>query len=167
MTVEKKITRRDFLVLGVSAAACFLLGILGSVYYPCLSHWLLRASAHAIVLNADRACNPMGKICTVSDATSTITLRLGDSIQPLTPFPVLISLAGKAATKVNKVTVYFTMANMDMGINSFDLSQQGDGAWQGQALLPVCSMRRRDWQVTVEVASDTPYVGEFYLLASP
>jgi len=167
MTVEKKIARRDLLVLGGSATAFFLLGILGSVYYPRLSQWLLRTSAHAIVLNADRACNPVGKFCTVGDATSTITLRLGDSIQPLTPFPVLVSLAGKAATRVNKVTVDFTMVNMAMGINHFDLSQQVDGTWQGQALLPVCSMGRRDWRVTVEVASDTPYVGEFYLLTSP
>lgn len=167
MRVEKKITRRDLLVLVGSATACFLLGILGSMYYPHLSQWLLRTSAHPVVLNADRACNPVGKVCTASDATSTITLKLGDSIKPLTPFPVLVSLAGKAATRVNKVTIYFTMMNMDMGINSFDLNRQVDGAWQGQALLPVCSMGRRDWRVTVEVASDTPYVGEFNLLTSP
>ena len=109
----------------------------------------------------------MGKACTVSDTAATITLRLGDNIKPLTPFPILVSLTGIAATRVNKVTVYFTMVNMDMGINGFDLSQRVDGTWQGQALLPVCSMGRRDWQVTIEVASDTPYVGEFSLLTSP
>ena len=167
MTVEQNIARRDFLVLAGSALAFSLLGILGSMYYPHLRQWLLRASVHAIILHADRACNPMGKVCTVSDAASTITLRLGDNIKPLTPFPVLVSLAGMAATRVNKVTVYFTMVNMDMGINGFDLSQRVDGTWQGQALLPVCSMGRRDWQVTIEVASDTPYVGEFNLLTSP
>jgi len=165
--VEKRIARGDLLVLSGSVIVLFLLGILGSVYYPHLSRWLHRDLAHAIVLDADRACNPVGKVCTVGDGTLTITLRLGDSVQPLTPFPVLVSLAGKAATKVSKVTVYFTMVNMDMGFNRVDLSRREDGTWQGQALLPVCSTRRRDWRVTVEVASDTPYVGEFYLLTSP
>jgi hypothetical protein len=58
------------------------------------------------------------------------------------------------------------MPNMDMGFNRFDLRQQADETWQGQALLPVCSMGRRDWRVTVEVIGKRSYVGEFHLLAS-
>ncbi len=162
--MEQNMTRRDCPVLSGAIAALFLLGILGSMYYPRLNHWFQHNPPQAIILNADRACNPVGKLCTVSDAGLTITLRLGDSIQPLTAFPVQVNLSGEGATTVKKVTVYFTMLNMNMGFNRFDLSQQADKTWQGKALLPVCSTGRRDWRVTVEAASDKPYVGEFYLL---
>jgi Cu(I)/Ag(I) efflux system membrane protein CusA/SilA len=165
MVPEQKATRRALLVLSGALTALLLLGILGSVYYPRLSQWLSRNSAQAIVLHADRACHPVGKACTVSDATLTITLRLGDSLQPLKAFPVLVGLAGE--TKVSKVAVYFTMVNMEMGVNRFDLRQRADGMWQGQALLPVCSNGRQDWRVAVAVAGDAAYVGEFYLASSP
>jgi hypothetical protein len=167
MKIEQKMTRRDLLVLSGAVTALLLLGILGGVYYPRLSQWLPHNSAQAIVLPADRACHPVGKACTVSDAALTLTLRLGDSIQPLKAFPVLVSLAGETAAKVNQVAVSFTMVNMEMGVNRFALHQRAEGMWQGQALLPVCSNGRQDWRVTVEVIGDTAYAGEFYLLASP
>ena len=157
--------RQDFLVFGGAITVLFLLGILGSVHYPLLNHWLQRNPAHATVLNADPACNPVGGLCTAGDATLTVTLGLGDSIQPLTEFPVEVNLIGREAAKVDKVAVNFSMSNMDIGFNRFDLSQQADKTWQGHAILPVCSMGRREWRVTVEVVSDTTYLTEFNLLA--
>jgi hypothetical protein len=167
MVPEQKATRRDFLVMSGAVMALLLLGIAGSVYYPRLSQWLPLNSAQTIVLPADRACHPVGKACTVSDVALTLTLRLGDSVQPLKAFPVLVELAGETAAKVNQVAVSFTMVNMEMGVNRFALRQRADGMWQGQALLPVCSNGRQDWRVTVEVAGDTAYVGEFYLASNP
>ncbi len=157
-------TRRDFLVIGGSITAFFLLGILGSVYYPRLNHWVQRNPAHATILNADHACNPVGKLCTASNAALAVKLGLGGSIQPLTAFPVKVELIGGEAAKVQKVTVNFSMLNMDMGFNRFDLSQQADKTWRGQAILPVCSMGRREWRVTVEIMSDPSYLAEFNLL---
>ena len=164
VTLEQIMTKRYFLALSGAITGFFLLGILGSWYYPHLNHWLQHTPAHAIILNADRACNPVGKLCTASDAALTMTLGLGDSVQPLTAFPVQVDLIGEGADKVKKVTVFFTMLNMNMGFNRFGLSQQADKTWRGQALLPVCSMGRRDWRVTVEVAGDKPYIAEYYLL---
>ncbi len=156
-------TRRDFLVLGGAITVLFLLGILGSVHYPLLNHWLQRNPNHATVLNTDPVCNPVGGLCTAGDATLTVTLGLGDGIQPLTTFPVEVNLIGEKAAKVKKVTANFSMLNMDMGFNRFDLSQQADKIWRGQAILPVCSMGRREWRVTVEVVGDAPYLAEFNL----
>lgn len=157
-------TRRDFLALSWAVTVLLLLGILGGVYYSHPNHWLQRTPDQAIVLSADRACNPVGKLCAASDAALTVTLRLGDSVQPLTAFPVRVDLVGDRAAKIKKVTVSFAMSDMNMGFNRFDLSQQADKTWRGQALLPVCSMGRRDWRVTVEIVGDTPYLAEFTLL---
>ncbi len=159
-----KMTRRDGLMLITAMAGFFLLGRLVSVLYPHLKQELQPILAHAIVLNADPTCNPAGKTCMAKDAALTLTLRLGDPTQPLTAFPVQVDLGGKDASKAEKVTVSFTMLDMDMGFNHFNLRQQADKTWRGQAILPVCSAGRRDWQVTVAVTGETPYVGEFHLL---
>ncbi|MCP5159328.1 MAG: hypothetical protein H6974_07840 [Gammaproteobacteria bacterium] len=144
-------------------AGFFLLGSSVSLLYPRLKQEL-QSPAHAAVLNADPACNPMGATCMAKDAALTLTLGLGDRIQPLTAFPVHIELDGKDASKAEKVTVSFTMLDMDMGFNRFELRQQADKTWQGQAILPVCSAGRRDWRVTVAVIGKMPYIGEFHLL---
>lgn len=157
-------SRRDGLVLAGIVSGCLLLGILASLFYPYLQKWLQPTPARALVLQADPACNPVGKACVASDATFTITLELADRPRPLTPFSVQVRLAGEGAAQVRQVAVAFTMLNMDMGFNRFDLRPQTEIAWEGQALLPVCSMGRRDWRVTVEVVSEPPYVGEFHLL---
>ncbi len=159
-------TRRDFLVLSGAVTVLFLLGILGSKYYPNLNHWLSHTPAHTVVLNADPSCNPVGRLCTAGDVALTVTLGLGDGVKPLTAFPVEVNLIGEKAAKVKKVTANFSMLNMDMGFNRFDLSQQADKIWRGQAILPVCSMGRREWRVMVEIMSDTPYLAEFNLLTS-
>jgi hypothetical protein len=164
MTTAHQQTNSDLRVFGGAVIALFLLGALGGIYYPRLSHWLRHHSDQARVLTADRGCNPVNHSCAAGDAALTITLSLGERIEPLTPFPVMVHLTGAEAATVAKVTVHFTMVDMAMGINRFDLSPRAEGHWQGSALLPVCTLGRRDWRVTVDVASDTPAVGEFYLL---
>lgn len=155
--------RRNGLILAGIMIGFLALGILAGRFYPHWRNGLPHPSARAIILTADPACNPTGQACTTSDAALAITLELADRIKPLTPFSVRVQLAGKGASEVKKVTVSFTMLNMDMGSNRFDLRQQADTTWQGQALLPVCSMGRRDWRASVEIASDPPLVGEFHL----
>lgn len=93
-----------------------------------------------------------------------VALALPDAIKPLSPFPVQVHIAGKRAASVEKVAVSFTMQGMNMGFNRFELRRQTVEAWQGEALLPVCSMGRRDWRVTVEIAGAPPYAVEFHLL---
>ncbi len=157
-------TRRYFLALSGAIAVFVLLGILGSKYYPKLNEWLRHAPTRAIVLNADPACNPVGVLCTASGGALTAAIGLGDSVQPLVAFPVQVRLSGEEATRIKKITVNFTMSNMDMGFNQFTLAQGKDKTWQGQAILPMCSMGRREWRVAVEMVSDVLYRAEFNLL---
>ncbi|MDS4031519.1 MAG: hypothetical protein RKO66_15810 [Candidatus Contendobacter sp.] len=158
-------TKRYFLALSGTITVFILLGILGNKYYPDLNHWLHRnGSARSVVLIADPVCNPVGKLCTASDGTLAVTIGLGDSVKPLIAFPVQVKLSGEEAAKIKKITVNFTMLNMDMGFNQFTLAQGKDKTWQGQAILPMCSMGHREWRVTVEIVSDTLYRAEFNLL---
>ena len=156
--MEQNITAKDLLILSVVIVVLLLLGVLSR-------NWLQADSAHqSIVLTADPLCNPVNKSCAVSDSALTIALTLGERVQPLAPFRVLVGLTGEKAAQVKTVAVYFTMADMDMGFNRFDLQQQANETWQGSAILPVCTAGRQDWRVTVNVAADPPYSGEFYLL---
>jgi hypothetical protein len=156
--------RRDGLILTGAITACLGLGILAGRFFP---HWKSGLPAHppqAIVLKANPLCNPMGATCVAGSEAFTIALELADLTKPLTFFPVRVHLTGTQAPEVKKVMISFAMLNMDMGFNRFDLRQQAETIWEGQALLPVCSRGRRDWQVTVEVVGETSYVGEFNLL---
>lgn len=156
--MEQNITAKDLLILSAIILVLLLLWVLGR-------NWLQADSAsQAVVLTADPQCNPVNKSCAVSDSALTIALTLGERVQPLTPFPVLVGLAGEKATQVKTVAVYFTMADMDMGFNRFDLQLKANRTWQGSAILPVCTAGRQDWRVTVKLTGDPPYSGEFYLL---
>lgn len=42
----------------------------------------------------------------------------------------------------------FSMSNMDMGFNQFDLKKQTDGSWYAENVrLPLCTQSRHDWVV--------------------
>ena len=157
-------TRRDGLIVIGTITGFFLLGSSVNLFYPRLKQELQPTPTHAITLSTDPACDLVGKTCMAKATALTLTLGLGDRIQPLTAFPVHVALDGEDASKAEKITVSFSMLDMDMGFNRFDLRQQADKTWQGQAILPVCSTGRRDWRVTVAVISETPYIGEFHLL---
>lgn len=41
--------------------------------------------------------------------------------------------------------------NMDMGLNRTPLQPAGDGVWLGQTILPICTLRRMDWEALVRL----------------
>ena len=156
-------SRRD-LKLASGLVVLLLLGVLGGVLYPRLSHWLAGDSIQGIALAADPACSPVGAACTAQAPSLAIDLWLGDTVLPLKAFPVAVRLSGADTVAVRRVLVRFTMPGMDMGINRFALDLQ-DNVWRGQAVLPVCTTAQRQWRVTVEVVGNPAYVGEFFLVA--
>lgn len=154
--------QKKWIVPGIIAGLSAL-GIAVGGFYRAIDSWP-RPSAHAIILSADPACNPLGRACTARDATMVVALELPDAVKPLSPFPVQVQLAGVGAATVESVAVSFTMPDMNMGFNRFELRRQATHTWRGEALLPVCSMGRRDWRATVEVAGEPACVGEFHLV---
>lgn len=50
-----------------------------------------------------------------------------------------------AHPKLRKVSAMFEMANMNMGFNRYDFHLQPNGVWIATVTLPVCTDRRVDW----------------------
>ncbi len=142
--------------------AVLLSGLLGGLLYLALQSGLIDRPGEAVVLSALPDCDPAQQSCTAGDSNLMVKLRLSGDVKPLQPFNVQVELEG-ATAGIDKVTVRFDMVGMDMGMNRFNLSQQVDNLWQGQAMLPICSHGRRDWQATVEVSGKQHYQAVFEL----
>lgn len=81
-----------------------------------------------------------------------IALSLGPDVESLERFPLRVDVEASDET-VESVTVEFVMKGMEMGLNRYRLSASEDGAWEGTAVLPVCSSGRLDWLATVTVST--------------
>ncbi len=134
------------------------------------SYWLAETPlATAQNLTCDAALTP----CRVTGEGWQLALRLGDSADdpittPLTtlqPFPVTLELSGDDT--VDRVGLFFWMADMDMGPNRTRLVQQSAGQWTGTAMLPLCTESRDDWRVTVTAMAgdDVRYRADFAFTA--
>lgn len=62
-----------------------------------------------------------------------------------TPFTIQ---ATGVPSHVQGISASFSMRDMEMGFNRFDLKKQLDGSWQAQNVrLPLCTASRHDWQI--------------------
>lgn len=132
---------------GALFALALLLGIAIGVFVPRWRAWLDGGVGPLTVLTPDPTCRPLGAPCSAASRDLGITVRLGQTVHPLVAFPVEVRLSGPAAAAVRGVEAHFAMVDMDMGLTRFALAPQPDGSWRGQALLPVCSNGRSDWQL--------------------
>lgn len=83
---------------------------------------------------------------------ASMRLALGNELVPLAPIDIDVHLEGIDA---ERVVVEFVGRNMNMGLNRFVLSEQGDGHFRGQGQLGVCAEDVMPWraQILVETAS--------------
>lgn len=115
-------------------------------------------------LGSAAGCTPVGQACSVTRDGRSIGLQLPSDIQPLSRFPMTVYLEG---IRARVVTVEFTMQGMDMGVNRFGL-REGQDAWTGEAILPVCTTGRVDWVATVQtVTADGILSADFGFETSP
>ncbi|ULJ68986.1 hypothetical protein MIS45_09530 [Wielerella bovis] len=62
-----------------------------------------------------------------------------------TPFRIQ---ADNVPASVKQISASFSMKDMDMGFNRFDLVKQADGSWHtDNVYLPFCTAARHDWLV--------------------
>lgn len=81
--------------------------------------------------------------CVFSGSANLRLVGVGDN---RTPFRIV---ATGLPENTRTVSASFSMPNMDMGFNRFDLARQADGSWQAENVyLPLCSQSRHDWQIT-------------------
>ena len=148
--------------------AFFLVGFVGALLYPHLIAWRTDSAAQPpIRLHGDPHCDPSRGGCVAHHEGMTLELSLPDSMRTMIPFDVAGTLNGPQAARITSVTVEFSMKGMYMGSNRFVLQQQDPTTWRGQAMLPICSNGRSDWQVTVEVGDNPTYLAEFATVVEP
>ncbi|MEJ2508885.1 MAG: hypothetical protein P8009_05315 [Gammaproteobacteria bacterium] len=158
-------------LLGVLLAA--LLGGVGYFAGRLLQPGTPSQSVAELALSGD--CVPLGRECVARgrdpNTGPRIGLRLEESVSPLRPFPVEVTVRDMPSA-ATAVSVDFIMTGMDMGMNRYRLVQARDrgthGPWRGRSTLPVCSADRLDWVavVMVETAEGT-YQARFPFRATP
>lgn len=92
-------------------------------------------------------CDPTQSSCKASFGEYTLNLEFLDMPSALKPFRVRIE---SDSEHIDDISLDFKMPGMNMGINRYRLKQE-DKFWQNQLVLPVCTLRRNDWILTVEL----------------
>lgn len=88
--------------------------------------------------------------CTLSNGAHII---FGPQSNAKTPFDIHIQ---NLPEQTHQVTVSFSMRDMDMGFNRYNLQQQSDGSWLGQQIrLPVCIDNRNDYLANIVIDGQT------------
>ncbi len=76
-----------------------------------------------------------------------VKVRFSTAPVVLTPFVLEVEAPG-----AKQVSASFSMLDMDMGENRYQLEPQRDGSsWRHMIILPVCIAGRSDWQLRLDV----------------
>ena len=119
--------------------AAALLFLFAAVKLAALYWWTQRQPAAEAV-----ACD-LAAGCTLPDGA---LLRFSPAVGLKTPFAVTLDKAGGAAA----VSVSFSMRDMDMGFNRYDLRRDAAGRWSAAGVrLPLCTEARHDFSADVAV----------------
>ncbi|MCW8955768.1 MAG: hypothetical protein OQL09_02715 [Gammaproteobacteria bacterium] len=92
-------------------------------------------------------CDPAQGTCQAKFDKYTLNLEFLDKPSALMPFRVRIE---SDSEQIDDIALDFKMPGMNMGINRYRLKKD-NGYWQNQLVLPVCTLRRNDWLLTVEL----------------
>ncbi|MDO4434354.1 MAG: hypothetical protein Q4B82_07235 [Alysiella sp.] len=130
-----------------------LLLFFASIKLIMLNWWQKQQGNPAIV--SDTACRITQNSCEFEHGQSLALLGVADN---QTPF---IAEARGIPDHVQKITLSFSMRDMDMGFNRFELQKQGQGVWRlAQIHLPLCTANRHDWTVEWRV-DEQKYTADF------
>ena len=116
---------------------------------------LLFATAKVLGLMWWRSHQPeVASVTTACDLRQGCTLPNGVQLQfrglsTQAPFEMR---AQQVPNQAQAVTVSFSMRDMDMGFNRYELVKQADGSWfRANNRLPVCVQGRHDWLADIAV----------------
>jgi len=94
-------------------------------------------------------CDLRSGACEQSAVGGSVRLSIAPADLPLMkPLQMSVQLRDLDAESVQ---VAMRGLNMDMGLNITRLRRIGDGSWQGETILPICSQRRMEWEAAVMV----------------
>jgi hypothetical protein len=84
--------------------------------------------------------------CRFQLAGKDVVLRFSETPRPMQPFVLEVIAAGAVA-----VAADFSMQDMEMLPNRYQLTRTPDGPWQARVVLPVCVSGRSDWQLILAI----------------
>ena len=92
-------------------------------------------------------CDPTVETCQAKFNGHTLILVFLDKPSSMTPFRVRLE---SDSEQIDNILLDFKMPGMNMGINRYHLIKE-NSYWQNQLVLPVCSLGRNDWVLTLEL----------------
>lgn len=115
--------------------------------------WLSRQqSLTNLPVNAmtSEPCDLMKGACQATFDQHTLSLVFLDKPSALKPFRVRLE---SDSEQIENIVLDFKMPGMNMGINRYRL-KKADRFWHNQLVLPVCTLSRNDWLITVELEQE-------------
>lgn len=104
-------------------------------------------------IEAVAACN-VRTGCTLPDGTK---LKFSSPAGVKAPFDIRLD---NVPPSVKQVSVSFSMRDMDMGFNRYDLKRQADGGWSAEGVrLPICTQQRHDYLADISIGGKNYQVG--------
>ncbi|MDK2123102.1 hypothetical protein [Parachitinimonas caeni] len=108
-----------------------------------LAHQLLPPDQ--AVAQAKVSCPDLSQSCQFELAGQTFRLQAASPPSGLRPFE--LTLTGPS----QQARAHFSMIGMEMGPNGYQLRAAGSQQLKASVILPVCSQRRLDWLLTLEL----------------
>lgn len=100
-------------------------------------------------------CDLSSGSCQQSLAGGKVTFSIAPGEIPLMkPLTLAVVVEGLATAGV---VVEIRGLNMEMGLNRTALTAAGDGHWQGETILPICSQRQMKWEAAVQLDAGERY----------
>lgn len=140
---------------GQTCPPCALLGaMLGAIAATALVKLMVLAPPKQLVMPLDTACSLSSATClTDLPGGGSLEFTLGPRPTPLLkPLALDIRITGSRARALE---VDFTGVDVPMAFNRAHLAPQSEGAYSGQARLPLCASGRMEWRATVLLEDGT------------
>jgi len=108
-----------------------------------------------VSLTDNKECNQLKSECEYKFGNKIIRIGFLDSVQTMKTFKVKVAV-DNFDEEITGISALFSMKSMDMGLNRFDfkkVSQESTSLnnWYSSVLLPVCTTKRTDWIMTVNI----------------
>lgn len=140
---------------GQTCLPCALIGaLLGALAATALVKLMVLAPPKPLVMPLDAACSLSRASCRAAlPGGGSLEFTLGPRpTPPLKPLALDIRIIGSRARALE---VDFTGVDVPMAFNRAHLAPQSEGAYSGQARLPVCTSGRMEWRATVLLEDGT------------
>ena len=126
--------------------------------------WLQQKSPAVQTNLVHSDCDLVASACKIEQQGIHYRVEFSQPPSALKSFQVKLSVLQPADWQPQTVSVSFTMPGMDMGFNTHQL-QRVDDVWQAQVVLPVCTLSRNDWHLSVVLKTEAAdYQSEFVFI---